>query len=80
MFAGFEACKNTMFACLTEMLSLSHTSTAEKEIYLHSLIDFENKISVHAIGALLKFLTKYWTQFVNDSEVFNVLDINQISL
>lgn len=54
-------------------------TAAEKDIYLHSLVNFEATLAVYALGALIKFLSRNWLHF-EDTEEMHFLHINQISL
>lgn len=61
--------------CLPEQ-----ANDTEKELYLHSLINFDYKLSIYALGTLLKFLAKNWRQFTDNAEELRFLHVNQISL
>ncbi|KAF5279974.1 hypothetical protein FQR65_LT15112 [Abscondita terminalis] len=52
----------------------------QREVFLHSLIDFDCKMSVYSIGALIKFMERNWSDFVPNEAQFNILNINKISL
>lgn len=54
-------------------------TSVEKDIYLHSLVNFEATQTVHALGALIKFLSNNWLHFEPTEEMI-FFHINQISL
>ncbi|KAG5894164.1 hypothetical protein JTB14_001860 [Gonioctena quinquepunctata] len=50
-----------------------------RETYIHSLIDFDSRLSIQAIGTLVKYLEKNWTFFGIDKNDLLYLHISQIS-
>ncbi|XP_018326196.1 mutS protein homolog 5 [Agrilus planipennis] len=77
---AFEVCIAKIFE--THLASQPIDATQkEKEILLHSLIDLDNKLSVHALGALIKFIEKNWTSFRDDNNTtLQFIHINRLSL
>lgn len=71
----FESCKNAVQNVTLASLPAQAT-TAEKDVYLHSLVNFEATLAVYALGALIKYLNYNWSHF----EEKQFLHINQISL
>lgn len=57
-------------------------SDSEREVYFHSLLNFENTLSVHALGALVKFTEMNWTHLNTDEKTSKLqfLHINQVSM
>ncbi|XP_077300745.1 mutS protein homolog 5-like [Arctopsyche grandis] len=77
---NFESCKRRIYT-----LSLPNEpkdiSENNRELFLHSVIDFRYPLTVYALGALLKYLDKNWSSLNVDSRVTPlVLGINIISL
>lgn len=73
-------CEHKIFETTLPSEPESATS-AQKEVFMHSLIDFDSKLSVHALGALIKFTEKNWAHLnVDVNEELKFLHINQISL
>lgn len=40
----------------------------QREVYIHSLVDFENKLSVYALGALIKYLETNWGNIIPNNQ------------
>ncbi|KAK5650830.1 hypothetical protein RI129_001859 [Pyrocoelia pectoralis] len=75
----FEICEHKAynFTVSTEPTDLT---MAQQEVFRHSLIDFDCKVTVHALGALIKYLEKNWAHInPNDTEL-KFLHINKVSL
>lgn len=57
------------------------TSTAERVTFLNSVLNFNSKLMIHALGLLLKYLDENWTKLaLNPSEQVEFLYINSITL
>lgn len=53
------------------------TSETKKEVHIHSRVNFDDRLSVHALGALLKFLEK--KSGMIDRTELQYVDVIQIS-
>ncbi|XP_022918563.2 mutS protein homolog 5-like [Onthophagus taurus] len=70
-------------ACEVKILNLNLPGMGDEknEIYLHSLIDFNNRLSIHSLGALIKFIEMSWIYLVGDDvPSVKFIHINQISM
>lgn len=57
-------------------------SEGERDIFLHSLLNFDNKLCVHALGALIKFTEINWAHLNNNENATKLkfMHINQVSM
>lgn len=74
--------------CRYKLLNLNlpnmpaNCSEAERDIFLHSLLNFDNKLCVYALGALIKFTEINWAH-LNSNEnapILQFMHINQASM
>nr|XP_023023464.1 mutS protein homolog 5-like isoform X1 [Leptinotarsa decemlineata] len=54
-------------------------SETKRELYIRSLIDFDSRLSIQAIGTLVKYLEKNWTHFNIDKNDLQYLHISKVS-
>ncbi|XP_072388558.1 mutS protein homolog 5-like [Diabrotica undecimpunctata] len=55
-------------------------SKTKREVYIHSLINFDNRLPFQAIGTLVKFLDKNWSFFgISEKDDLNYIHINQVT-
>lgn len=52
----------------------------KREMYIQSLINFNCRLSVQCLGALIKYLEKNWAYFEVDKEQLQFLHIHQKTL
>lgn len=58
-----------------------NATPAQRQVFLHSLIEYNYKLSVHAMGALVKFLEYNWANLNSGKdEALHFMHINQFSL
>ncbi|EFA10321.2 mutS protein homolog 5 isoform X2 [Tribolium castaneum] len=75
---SFEICRSLL--CDLRLISASEMSEAEGEIHINSLLNFDYKCSVHAAGALVKYLDKTWAHFLPNKDELQFLQVTQVSL
>nr|CAH7759268.1 unnamed protein product [Callosobruchus chinensis] len=51
----------------------------KKEVYIHSRINFDYRLSIQALGAAIKYLEKNWAYFGIDKDELQYLEIEQVS-
>lgn len=57
------------------MSNRDNSSSIKNEVHINSRINFDDRLSIHALGTLLKFLKKN----IGAADDLEYLDINQIS-
>ncbi|KAK4882098.1 hypothetical protein RN001_005417 [Aquatica leii] len=57
-----------------------NATSAQKEVFLHSLIDFDCKTSLHSLGALIKYMEQNWSNFNSNERELKFLHVNQVAL
>ncbi|KAB0802504.1 hypothetical protein PPYR_04690 [Photinus pyralis] len=55
-------------------------TVTQQEVFRHSLIGFDSKVTVHALGALIKYLEKNWSHINTSNTELTFLHINKVSL
>lgn len=56
-FSAYDICKLAV-SQLELMSNRDNKNSTKNEVHIHSRVNFDNGLSVHALGALLKFLKK----------------------
>ncbi|XP_018568658.1 mutS protein homolog 5-like isoform X2 [Anoplophora glabripennis] len=74
----YEICK-AVISQLNLASNADEPSEVKREVYIHSLINFEHRLSIQAVGTLIKYLDKNWAFFNIDKEDLQYLHINQVT-
>ncbi|CAG9863939.1 unnamed protein product [Phyllotreta striolata] len=75
----YEICKAIISQIKLAVLE-DELSETKQEVYIHSFLDFDNRLSLQAIGTLVKFLEKNWSLFdISEKKDLCYIHINQIS-
>ncbi|KAJ8964564.1 hypothetical protein NQ314_004868 [Rhamnusium bicolor] len=77
-FTAYEICK-AIISQLNLASNAEEPSEVKREVYIHSLINFEHRLSIQATGALIKYLDKNWAFFGIDKDDLQYLQINQVT-
>ncbi|KAK9890839.1 hypothetical protein WA026_012185 [Henosepilachna vigintioctopunctata] len=75
----YEICKSILQHVDVASYQYQESSDALKTMYIHSLINFDYKMSVYAAGSLIKYLDKNWALFSPEREV-QIMYIHQVTL
>ncbi|CAH1118956.1 unnamed protein product [Phaedon cochleariae] len=75
---SYEICKSIISQIKLPSIE-DDPSEVRRELTIHSLIDFDNRMSVQAAGTLVKYLEKNWTYFGMINDDLKCLSITQIS-
>ncbi|XP_044266292.1 LOW QUALITY PROTEIN: mutS protein homolog 5-like [Tribolium madens] len=73
-----EICRSLL--CDLSLIGASEMSEAEREIHINSLLNFDYRCSVHAAGALVKYLDKNWAHFLSTRDELQFIQVSQVSL
>ncbi|CAH2011861.1 unnamed protein product [Acanthoscelides obtectus] len=74
----YDICK----AVISQMNIATNTeepTEQKKEVYIHSRINFDYRLSVQALGATIKYLEKNWAYFEIVKDELQYLEIEQVS-
>lgn len=79
LLSAYESCKNAILNINLPSIPDNATET-ERDVHLHSLINFDYHLSLYALGALIKFLGKNWARFATNNEELTFMYINIASM
>ncbi|KAJ8918621.1 hypothetical protein NQ315_013127 [Exocentrus adspersus] len=74
----YEICK-VIISQLNLAANADEPSEVKREVYIHSLINFEHRLSIQAIGTIIKYLDKNWAFFQIDKEDLQYLSVTQVT-